>query len=60
MVGIATRPGPVSGSAAAALSFSMILAITAWPARSNTARFSITNFCDSQAGDVKPLISGIT
>jgi hypothetical protein len=35
-----------SGSAAAAFSFSMILAITACPARSNTARFSITNFCD--------------
>ena len=45
-VGIATRPGPVRGSAAAAFSFSMILAITAWPARSNIARFSITNCCD--------------
>src|SRR4051812_46152666 len=49
MVGMATRPGPVSGRAAAALSFSRILAITAWPARSNIARFSITNFCDSRS-----------
>jgi hypothetical protein len=46
MVGMATRPGTATLSAAAALSFSMILAITAWPARSNTARFSITNVCD--------------
>src|SRR3979490_1631332 len=41
IVGIATRPGPVSGSAAAALSFSMILAITAWPAAPNPAAVSI-------------------
>src|SRR4249919_2594766 len=31
IVGIATRPGPVCDSAAAAFSFSMIFAITAWP-----------------------------
>ena len=43
-VAIATRPGPVSESAAAAFSLLRIFAITASPARSNTARFSITNF----------------
>src|SRR5579864_5642044 len=47
--GIATRPVPVSGRAAAAFSFSMIFAMTAWPARSNTARFSIKYFCDSRS-----------
>ena len=36
----------VCDNAAAAFSLSMILAITACPARSKMARFSMTNFCE--------------
>ena len=51
---------PVRGNAAAAFSFSMIFASTAWPARSKIARFSITNCCDLRRPSIYPLISGTT
>src|SRR5215813_11881701 len=50
----------VTASAAAALSFSMILAITASRLRSNTARFSITNCCELRKLTRWELICGTT
>src|SRR5215467_9300024 len=50
----------VTASAAAALSFSMILAITASRLRSNTARFSITNCCELRRPTRWELICGTT